>query len=278
MRKGFKKEEYQFQNGLLPLQIMELIPRVEGEELKPGRQFETNATVLTVNTKTFEEQASDDFPKVNEILELLVPVVLDSKGVIEHFLGGGLCVLYPVSHGQALKAAVEISRKLEGKLGCFSGISYGNIVIGTVGTKRAFTTAALSEYIGLSEFLQSLAASYYAHILISESFKKQLGENLNGYEYRFLGYLFMKSIQKMEKIYDIYAADTKESFWLKRKTKMMFEEGVRLFTIHNYDMARKHFIEVLKANRKDSAARKYLYLCERYLEEGTRGYIYFECY
>ena len=58
----------------------------------------------------------------------------------------------------------------------------------------------------------------------------------------------------------------------------MFEEGVWLFTKGNYEMARKHFVEVLKVNREDCAARKYLYQCEHHLEQKHQGEVYFAIY
>ena len=85
----------------------------------------------------------------------------------------------------------------------------------------------------------------------------------------------------MERIFDIFDGDTTDIRNRKRKTRMLFEKGVRLFMAREFAEARSYFIEVLKADRDDKAAREYVFLCDKYyslppdrVEEAT---IYIEC-
>lgn len=254
------------------------------EAVSIGSQTNTKAGVLTINTQSFLSMIKENndpkqvFLQVNKILNNLIPVVLTNQGVIDHFIGGGLCALYMDSCEPALHTAIEMGQSMEEWKSYAIGITYGSIMIGTVGNKQAFSTVTVSEYTGLSEFLQSIALEYYSQILISGAFASQVEGFFEQYEYRFLGYIYIKSMKKLEKIYDVSEVNSKEVRWLKRKTKAMFEEGVWLFTKGNYEMARKHFVEVLKVNREDCAARKYLYQCEHHLEQKHQGEVYFAIY
>lgn len=291
-------EAHRYQ-GLLAAKVMEILNK--GKDAKE-RQIKTDAAVLTVNTQTFLDLIKEGdsaggeeiFIKVNQILNKLIPVVLKKQGVIERFTGGGLRAFYPESAEAALQTAIEISKVMEednaysnridnaysiGINNDYSiGVSYGTLIIGIVGNEQAFSGEVISEYMGLSEYLQTIARDYYARSLLCESFVSRIPGFEKEYEQRFLGYLYIKKSGQLKKIYDFYGIDVKEVRWLKRKTALMFGEGIKWYVNRDYQMARSHFIEVLKINRYDSAARKYLYLCEHYLEQGIDGEIYFECY
>jgi uncharacterized protein YrzB (UPF0473 family) len=51
----------------------------------------------------------------------------------------------------------------------------------------------------------------------------------------------------------------------------MFEKGAEAFVQGNIEEARKCFIEVLKMDRYDSAAKEYVFLCDTYMESGETG-------
>ena len=68
----------------------------------------------------------------------------------------------------------------------------------------------------------------------------------------------------MIKVYDIYDGDAPEQKQGKRRTRLIFEQGVDRFVHGSYKEARIYFVEVLKADRYDLAARAYLYLCDTY--------------
>ena len=66
----------------------------------------------------------------------------------------------------------------------------------------------------------------------------------------------------------------------KRRTKTAFEKGVKVFAEGDFPQARVCFIEVLKTDQQDLAARRYVHLCEKNLEARERGQadIYIEAY
>lgn len=278
--KKSKEPKYDILQGLLSVKMINIMKMQDNMNHLLGKQVEYSGAVLTVNTRSFLEIVNSNLKEdnknlivqMNKILNQIIPVILQSNGIIDRFNGDGLSAIYTKNSEDAIKAAIEISEIMKVSI----GISYGEIISGILGNESAFNTVTISQYTGLSEYLQLIAKSYYSKTLISQTFVNQVKDFYNQYENRFLGYLYMKSSDRLEKIYDLFIVDNAETRWIKKKTKIIFEQGVNLFAHSNYDMARKHFIEVLKVNRNDSAARKYLYLCENYLEHNSKGDIYFE--
>jgi TolA-binding protein len=56
---------------------------------------------------------------------------------------------------------------------------------------------------------------------------------------------------------------------LKEKTKALFEQAVMLYQVGRFYDAREAFVQVIKVNRQDKAAKLYFYLCDEYFQNGT---------
>jgi len=112
--------------------------------------------------------------------------------------------------------------------------------------------------------LRAKADEYYANILSTGEYVKQIREFDKKFNSRFLGILYYKDSDQMDEIYDIFDGDPVERRNRKRKTKMLFEKGVRLYAERRFAESRGYFIEVLKADHEDAAARHYLFLCDTY--------------
>ena len=83
----------------------------------------------------------------------------------------------------------------------------------------------------------------------------------------------------MEKIYDVFDGDDNDMRNRKRQTRMVFESGIQLYTEQKFEEARQHFIEVLKSDRYDLAAKEYVYRCEEYTrEKPANPIVYIERY
>ena len=52
---------------------------------------------------------------------------------------------------------------------------------------------------------------------------------------------------------------------------MVFEKGIKLFVQKNYAEARTYFIEVLKTNHYDAAAREYVLRCDQLSAKSNSG-------
>ena len=273
-REATAKERELVYAAMLPGKLLGLF-----EKLKIGGEKSVRAAVLSYNIPGFDrivrqQSAEEIFSFVNRILSLVVPCILYQEGEIDEYVDAGLSAFFLNAPERALCSAISVCEALDqaGVRELYSiGLTYGDVMVGMVGHEKRFGTLTISETTGLAEFLQEMAVRYRARILITGSFKRQIPDFDKIYNSRYLGNIYLKTAKMIEELYDVYDGDESVDKNRKRKTRLLFEKGVDLFQNKNFHDARLHFIEVLKANRMDGAAKEYLYLCNRYISEEDSG-------
>lgn len=283
------KLQKEIQEAMLPAQLLALFRNGNMEDVRLGEEQNLKAAVLSFNLPGFSEMirswtSEQIFGFVNQVLSYVVPSVLYQEGEIDKFSKAGLTAFYMNAPERALRSAVSICEAMNGwengQTEYSIGISYGDVMAGIVGHEKRFGVLTISETTGFAEFLQKLAGSYGARILISGSMKRQIPNFEKRYNSRYLGCIYLKAADAAEDLYEIFDGDDPADRNGKRRTRLLFEKGVELFQNHRFYDARMHFIEVLKANRMDGMARKYLYLCNQYQsKKGTEDSgVYFGVY
>lgn len=266
-------------SAMLPCRLLQLFKQGELEKLQIGEQKSVKAAVLSYNIPGFagivrQQSAEEIFCFVNKSLNLVVPCILYQEGEIDEYVDAGLSAFFLSEPERALCCAVSVCDALNQASirELYSiGLTYGDIMVGMVGHERRFETLTISETTGLAEFLQELAVRFRARILVTGSLKEQIPDFDKSYNSRYLGSIYLKTARLNEEIYDVYDGDEPADKNGKRKTRLLFGKGVELFQNKNFEDARLHFIEVLKANRMDGAAKEYLYLCNRYIAGKDTG-------
>lgn len=260
---------------LLPGRLLQLFQKGELVKLRIGEQKIIKTSVLSCNISGFDriirqQSAEEIFRYVNNILSLVVPCVLYQEGEIDEYVDAGLSAFFLDSPENALRCAVSVCEALDqaGVGEVYSiGLAYGDVMIGVVGHEERFGTLSISETAGLTEFLKKQAVRCRARILITGNLKRQIPAFEESYHSRYLGDIYLKSAKRTEELYDVFDGDVPTDKNRKHKTRLLFEEGVNLYKNKNFSEARLHFVEVLKADRLDGAAKEYLYLCNGYLEK-----------
>lgn len=264
---------------LLPGKLLQLFQQGEPEKLRIGEEKSVRAAVLAYNIPGFErivrqQSAEEIFDFVNKNLSLVVPCILYQEGEIDEYVDAGLSAFFLNAPERALRSAVSVCEALSqsGSREIYSiGLTYGDVMVGMVGHEKRFGILTISETTGLAEFLQELAVRYRARILITGSLKQQIPDFDKSYNSRYIGDIYLKASRLTEELYDVYDGDDPVDKNGKRKTKLIFQKGVEMFKNKNFQDARLHFIEVLKVNRMDGAAKEYLYLCNRYIANKDSG-------
>lgn len=242
-----------------------------------NRQKSMAAAILyaNINMTDFSDivlslEVQDIFRYINTILAKLLPVIEKNNGEADSFSDAGVTALFSQNYRDALVSAISMCQEIntiedpEFDFSSFSvGLCFGSVMVGVVGDGKNYSTLTISEYTGLARYLQSIAGKYYSRILVTASYADLIEDFAKRFSSRTVGYIYLTKLKKYEKFYDVYNGDTLEVRNKKRKTKLMFEKGVELFAEQKYDQARLHFIEVLKADRQDLAAKEYVLLCDK---------------
>ncbi len=280
----------------LPAELLEMMgiqdSLAQPSDILEG-QKELQAVILNGNIAGFQElihdmETREVYRLVNQSLAFSIPVVFEKNGMISRFQDAGIEALFTNRMEEGLDAAISICEEMI-KLGEWEkyknftiGLCYGRVSLGVVGYGTKLSVLTLSTYTGLGSFLQKSAPKYYARILAAGSYLEKVEGFEKNYNHRFLGLFYIRDIDSAEKIFDVFDGDEAGVRNRKRKTRMLFERGAGLFIDRQFAEARGYFIEVLKADRDDRAAREYVFLCDRYggmsTEQAAKTGIYIESY
>ncbi len=271
---------------------MEHIPK-EFSELALGEKIETDAGILCITLNALEQSTARtdaivNFRRINNILNECIPRIVDKGGIVINFNHTSSLSLFPKDPGEALSCALSIfssiERLPEDEKIYFDRISlaicYGNVAVGMVGFKDHIIPLTSSESVLLCSLLQRKASAYSARILTTETFLEQTPTAKGKYNHRMLGVAYMSGSKKREMIFDLFEADEPDIRNLKRRTKNMFEKGVEMFLVNRFADARNYFLEVIRTDRRDLAAKEYLLRCDDYIHGVKDGKadeaVYFE--
>lgn len=261
-----------------PKDLPALLGIRKAEEITMSLQRSFIASVMSIQVLDYDHaihtMASDKlFMAINKMFSRLIPVVVQSGGIIDRFDKAGMTGLYAVDNEQALTAAVSLCEQVDDlhesqDYGEFAvGLDHGEVIIGVVGHEQRISQITMSDSVNVSEFLQKKAGKYGARILVTEAFADSVPGFVQNYNSRMLGYFYDSTQDRAVKVYDVYDGDTAERKLSKRRTRMIFEQGTEFYIQGNYEEARLHFVEVLKADRHDLAAKEYLYMCDTFCNE-----------
>lgn len=285
---------------LFPEQLLTLLGIKKVTDMTTDVQQAFQTSVMSVNVLDFSNaihtmSAQQLFSAINEVFAQIIPAITGSGGVIDSFQKAGLSALYTDRSEKAglaavytdcsenaLTAAISMCERIDHmsepeKYAGFSvGLCFGSVMLGIVGHEERISAVSMSESVSLAEFLQEKAGKYGSRIMVTENFSRYIPDFEKNYNSRFLGYFYDHIREQAIRIFDVYDGDPPERKQSKRRTRMIFEQGVERFVHGGYDEARLHFVEVLKADRNDLAARQYLYICDTFCNSAAVGDICIE--
>ena len=164
----------------------------EGELLE-GEQVE--ATMLFVDIcdfTAFAENASarEAVAQLNDFFGLVVPIVLDTRGHANKFIGDGVLAVFgaPERHADhadcALEAAMKIAQAVEqhygGELRIAIGINSGPVMVGTVGGGGRLEFTVIGDPVNVAARVEEATRDTGDTILLTESTRALLGEEWRG--------------------------------------------------------------------------------------------------
>ena len=277
----------------VPARVFGLLNKQSVIDVQLADETSVQAAVLNCSVGAFDDiarslRSREMFRMINRVLARLVPVVDETGGMVDRFDRAGLLAIYTHQPDKALDAAITLCQTLQAVKIAEAGnqdldfhvtLSAGPAMIGIVGAEERLEAMTISEHTSFTSFLRPLAAKYGASVLLTDSAARLIPDFESRYHARTIGFVYMRTLERTERLYDVYDGDEELTRKLKEETRELFEKGVTLFCSHEYYDARLLFIEVLKKNRRDKAARHYLYLCDTcYREENTQHDVWLETY
>lgn len=229
-------------------------------------------------TAVAQEKDPGEVVKVlREYLTEMTPLILDSAGHVDKYLGDGLMAFWgapvelPTQAAVACEAALKLKAKFEAKregwekvcgraLTMRAGIETGPTVVGEMGTIHRINYTVMGEPVATAFRLEALAKRYGAQILVGETVVVEAGE---GFLFRQVDLLRLGRADTPVKLFELMgrAEDAStESQWL-----IEFETGMKAWRSKRFADALKAFKALAEARPDDMVVERYVRRCQQYV-------------
>ena len=243
---------------------------------EPGKTEIVEAAVVNISSSFFRDKVM-----VNKDAAHIHAIIMQAEDVVyalERFNGkllniskSGITVMFENSCNNALQFAItlcqdsELVERKELFRGLSIGVDYGTMCICNVLSRNLSMPLLMSETIDTTIILSENAEKYNSRILITSDYVSKMTGVRNNYNNRRLGRIYHALTGLTEDIYDVYDGDPADTKYSKMRSRLFFETGVDLFLKGSYLEARSYFIEILKVDRNDAAAKQYVFRCDKCL-------------
>lgn len=261
----------------VPRQFLHFLHKESIVDVQLGDAVQTKMSILFADIRSFTSLSEtmsiqENFEFINRYLRQVCPVIRQYNGFIDKYIGDGVMALFPETVDDAVRAAIEMQKKVaiyneysKKKGDCLInigiGIHTGNLMLGIIGEEERIDSTVIADAVNLASRLEQLTKLYGASIIISGQTLAQL-DDPQQYTCRFLDQVKVRGKKMPVAVFEIYDSDTEDLKALKTKSKTEFEQGVWLYYQKQFTPSRQCFERVLQVNEQDLAARLYLDRCE----------------
>ncbi|MFT4624134.1 MAG: putative ATPase/signal transduction histidine kinase/class 3 adenylate cyclase [Myxococcota bacterium] len=264
-------------NRFVPKNFLQLLGRESIVDVRLGDSVEREMTIMFSDIRSFtslSEQMTpeENFRFINEYLGVMEPLVLNTGGFVDKYLGDGILALFDTGPANAVKAGVgmldallafNLERAERGKLPIQIGIGIntGTLMLGTVGGTNHMDTTVVSDAVNLTSRVESLNKRYGTSLLVTASTLAALDRE--AHSLRVLDVVAVDGKREPVEVYEVYDADPEAVRHAKDATLRMFEDAVRRFHARQVDEAFRLFMLCRTMNPMDLAVNQYIERCNR---------------
>jgi len=260
----------------LPNRITDLlgVPSVESidKQTFASRVMTTMYVSFTFDEQVYESRSKELFDNINEVTECAARIISAQGGMILSFAHNGFDALFepdssaPVSAAVAIRQEIiamnrERSRRNLSPVALHITLDSGEVMLGVVGDETRMQATAVSSSFNTARMLDALFSRFEANILCTERIERWT----EGYGSRYIGKTHNGA--ELIRVYEIYDGDPYPMRQGKAEAKKAFSEGVYTLYAGEYAAAKRIFMEIVRRNSGDGAARHYLYLEDRFEKE-----------
>lgn len=256
----------------VPHSFLELLNKDSIIDLKLGDHIQQEMTVLFADIRSFTALSETMTPKenfdfVNAFLHRVGPVIRTHGGIIDKYIGDAVMALFPNSPDNAIKAAINMQRKVTEynkqrhkkgfkPIAIGIGLHTGNLILGIVGEAERMNSTVIADAVNLASHLERATKYYGAGVLVSEHTIKRL-KNPNLFKIRFLDKVQVKGKQQSVNIYQIIDKfDT--IFSCPTINLTLWQTAVELYFDQKLSEALPLFQDILQQNPNDCSAKLYI--------------------
>ncbi|MEY2987995.1 MAG: hypothetical protein RJB13_1516, partial [Pseudomonadota bacterium] len=277
-----EKEKRRVKNAFQHYLNPEVINQVMSapDKLKLGGD-KKNLTVFFSDVRGFTSISEIMSPEaltklLNEYFTPMTNIVLESKGLLDKYIGDALMAVwgapvYVADHAdRALASALKMLDELDVlrekwkrenmppiDIGC--GINTGPMVVGNMGSQMRFDYTVLGDSVNLGARLEGITKEYGVRIICSE-FTKQSLIAPEKFMLRELDLIRVKGKSEPVTIFEVMRNQESNKKKLEA-IKEMFELGLSFYRKQEFDKAINEMIRILQVDPQDGPASVFLERC-----------------
>ncbi|MCX7746433.1 MAG: adenylate/guanylate cyclase domain-containing protein [Clostridia bacterium] len=272
----------------VPVQYLHYLKKDSITEIRLGDQVEKDISMVVIRVRSFAALSGKMSPKanfefVNGVIKYLCPAIREQHGFVDEYSGYGIMALFPKKAIHAVMAAVKV-REYLGDYNAFSheqgkdvielgiAVHTGPLMLGIIGDGERLEGTVISDNVSLVTAIEKLSGCLGASILVSgdtlsEDTLSFLDEH--GMRCRYIGRFKLEEKTDSIELFDLFEGDERVLKSYKQATKAEFEQGVQYYQCGRFYDARDCFVNVIKENREDKAAKVYFLLSDEYYRSGS---------
>ncbi|MCB1139765.1 MAG: GAF domain-containing protein, partial [Leptospiraceae bacterium] len=258
----------------VPDEFLNILGVTDFVDVKLGQNIEREMTVLFSDIRSFTSLSEsmspeENFRFINSYLSRIGPLVRESGGFIDKYIGDAVMALFE-KPDQAIRAArammLELDAYNSGRIkGGYEpirigvGVHTGVLRLGIIGEEGRIEGTVIGDTVNLASRLEGLNRSYGSSVIASDSTVEYLkGSTL--FSFRALDRVRVKGKQRDTWIYELLLHPP-DSAWLKNYAKALlaYQEA-------RFSESREHFLKLKQEKPDDSVIDLYLRRLESLLE------------
>jgi len=276
-------EQNQAYYRFVPRQLTDYLNKKDFKDIQLGDQIQKEMTILFCDIRDYTAMSEPLSPEeninfLNQYLGYMEPVITQSHGFIDKYIGDAIMAIFPEKAEHAIDAALLMHKKLrelnrirskdfKPEINIGIGINTGSVMFGVVGSPERMNATVISDAVNLAFRLEGLTRIYPTRILMSASTVQSFGDSAY-FEYRQIDLVRVKGKKEPVGIYelfDCYTDDVKANLVMNRTD---FEQAVKLYRIKKFEDALNLFKQIQSINPDDQICTMYADRCTHLAKYG----------
>ena len=256
----------------VPRPFLEFLGHSDLTRVQRGDSTRQGLGILFSDLRKFTSLAEGKSPEeifdlLNNYLDLMVPSIHAEEGFVDKYIGDAVMALFPKSPHSSVRAGVEMFKSLHKftsenpiKLEMGIGIHWGEVVLGTLGSRERWESTVIGDSVNLAARLEGMTKMYQSAMIISENVVEGL-ESDHPFQLRVLDRVRVKGRSQPVTIYEVLDALPEEDALFRTSHQADFDQAQKFYLNGDFQKAETLFAEIVKQNQQDPLPQIYLERC-----------------
>jgi len=213
----------------------------------------------------------ENFRFLNNYLRFIGPLIGQSSGFIDKYIGDAIMALFGGSHSSGAQDAVTAAVNMQKTLKTYNsyrqssgyepisigiGINTGRMILGTIGFETRMDSTVIGDSVNLASRLEGLTKTYAIPIAISSYTLKALSEP-DKFLLREIDIVQVKGKEEAITVYEVFDSNEEDLLEIKKKSLARYNEGLSLFRQGKWHQSHQVFTELLEKLPRDMVLKIY---------------------